>query len=112
MPAKNSDSALQKYRPALTLEQIEHINSICLTELADGNCETETPKSITRILTPLIAKIRGGTIQPAYKIAQSTIDSAKITSDKNDAKSEQYRYENDLMSQYEQDAYEAKILGM
>lgn len=105
MPSKTSLSSQPKYRPAFTLEQITHIANVLQSDMED-----ETSKSIVRILVPLLAKISNEIIQPAYTLAPPKIEEKLVN--RPTAQSEQYRYENDLMSPQEQETYEAKILGL
>lgn len=99
---------LVKYRPAFTLDQLTHISHAFQLDK-----ENETSKSIVRILIPLLSKINSEIIEPAYKLAPPRIEKEipKIVK-KPTYHSDQYRYENDLMSVEEQNAYEAKILGI
>ena len=105
MPLKSPQSQNVKYRPALTLEQITHITNILQTDMED-----ELSKSIVRVFVPLLAKISNEIIQPSYVIKPPKPETKVVH--KASPHSEQYRYENDLMSPDEQDAYEAKILGL
>lgn len=123
MPVKSPESTILKYRPALTLHQIEHIASIMQVHVKDemGNVDTdeasrEISKSVVRILVPLISKVRNNLIQPAYALSSGAIERAEtkkvVEQVKISERTEQYRYENDLMSSKEQELYEAKILGI
>lgn len=95
---------LVKFRPVLTLEQIQHI--ISLTERPENMNDEDVNlnKSLKRVLVPMIAKIETGAINPAYKLSETKIikDAERL---------ERERYENDLMSPEESAEYELKILG-
>ena len=127
MPNNSTTSNNPKYRPALTLEQITHIAHVMQMQPDDLSY------SITRILVPLLSKINNQLISPAYTLIPHTIKPTHITKPsptiiennntdshnkpiknqiKNGAFSEQYKYENDMMTQEEQTTYENKLLGL
>lgn len=88
-----------KFRPVLTLSQIQNI---CALAQDNGSPESH---SILKALIPIIAKIEVGAISPAYKLSE-------IAQAKQIERSERERYENDLMTSEESEAYESKILGI
>lgn len=90
-----------KYRPALTLTQMQYIINMCLTD----DSQDTIASSIKKILVPLVAKVEIGAINPAYKLSETHL----IRQSQN---LERQRYENDLMSQEEMVAYENKLLGI
>jgi hypothetical protein len=92
--------ALTKFRPVLTLEQIEYI----IHSLRSNTDDAGRAKSVLKVLIPLVAKIEVGAINPAYRLSETYIL-------KQAEKSERERYENDLMSPEEEAKYEAKIFG-
>jgi hypothetical protein len=89
--------ALTKFRPVLTLEQIEHI-------IHSMDRSQPEAKSVLKVLIPLVAKIEVGAINPAYKLSETHLI-------KQTERSERERYENDLMSPEEETEYESKIFG-
>lgn len=93
----NITSRNLKFRPVLTLAQIEHIS-----EIMD---DSELGKSIKRVMIPMLAKIEVGAINPAYKLSETY--ALKLSE-----RSERERYENDMMTPEEQLEYENKILGV
>jgi hypothetical protein len=87
-----------KFRPALTLGQIQHLTQ-------NLNPESEIEKSILKILVPLLAKIDLGVISPAYKLSEThAIKQLEIA--------KRNAYEQGLMSPEEEASYESEILGM
>jgi predicted transcriptional regulator len=90
---------LRKFRPVLTLQQLTRIASLV------SQSTTPIDIEIKRICVPLIAKIEVGAINPAYKLSA-------IYAAKQEETSERQRYENDMMSPAEMEAYENKILGV
>lgn len=97
---------LTKYRPAFTAEQINHIIKQLLApdENQTNQPIVELSKQIVRILTPLLAKIEIGAINPAYKLSETHA----IRKSENN---ERVRYESGQMSAEEETAYEQTILG-
>ena len=89
--------ALTKFRPVLTLEQIEYI-------IHQMDRSAPEAKSVLKVLIPLVAKIEIGAISPAYKLSE-------IHAIKQAETSERVRYENDLMTPEEEAEYESKIFG-
>jgi len=87
-----------KFRPVLTLEQIQFIISSM-----PGN--HDIGKSVIKVLVPMVAKIEVGAISPAYKLSET-----KILKDAEIA--ERQRYENNLMSPEEEAEYESKVMGI
>ena len=90
---------LLKFRPVLTLSQIQRISD--LVHASDA----EIDKSIKRVLIPLIAKVEVSAINPAYKLSE-------IYAEKQAATSQRTRYENGEMDAAEEAEYESKILGV
>ena len=90
---------LMKFRPQFTVAQINYI--LGLTTKPANDMEL----SIRKILVPMLAKIEVGAINPSYKLSET-----KILKDAE--RNERERYENDLMSPEEMNAYENKILGV
>ena len=90
---------LMKFRPQFTVAQIKHI--ISLTGIHEDDFDVE----IRKILIPMLAKIEVGAISPSYKLSETKII-------KDAERSERERYENDLMTPEEMNAYENKILGV
>lgn len=91
--------SLTKFRPVLTLAQIKHI--IQLT----GITESPDDISVRKVLIPLVAKVEVGAISPAYKLSETHLI-------KQSEVAERQRYENNLMTQEEEAAYESKIMGL
>ena len=104
-----SQNPTLKFRPVLTQEQITYITTLCRASLDGDNAlkyvDPILSQSITRVLVPLLAKIDVGAISPAYVISPES-EQKRMDGEA------RYRYENDLMSAEESEAYESKILGV
>jgi hypothetical protein len=95
-----SQKSLLKFRPVLTLEQIQYIISLCQCDDAG----TTICHDIRKVLVPMVAKIEVGAINPAYKLSEINIQ-------KQNESKERSRYENNEMSSEEESIYELKVLG-
>lgn len=103
-PEQFSKHSSVKFRPVLTLAQMQHIAEMCHAAQHQESDGYETSASILKVLVPMIAKIEVGAITPAYKLSEHHIA-------KQFDKSERERYESGLMGAEEELLYEAKILG-
>jgi hypothetical protein len=97
------DHKLVKFRPVLTLAQLQDIANMAREN--EANSSYPEASSILKVIVPMIAKVEVGAINPAYKISEIALQKTK---DKNDRE----RYENGLMSSEEEMEYESKILGV
>ena len=90
---------LVKFRPVLTLSQLQHIAYLCKQD------ENSVTQGILKVVVPMIAKVEVGAINPAYKLSETHIQKqAEIA--------ERQRYENNLMTPEEEARYEATIMGI
>lgn len=88
-----------KFRPALSLELIQHIVSQC------SDTQNHLDTVVRKILIPLIAKIEIGAISPSYKVSELAAERrVKNLQDK--------RYLEDMMTPEESAAYERDVLGL
>jgi len=126
---------IPKYRPSLTLAQLTHISNLCKQQQPLTQMDAE----IIGIIAPFMAKVVNGAVAPAYQVAprisieeqlgmkpdtlaitfaarkyeayqRSEIDRASCSLDDLEL-AQLYRYENDLMSVEEEEAYTSKLLA-
>lgn len=94
-----------KFRPVLTLEQLQYIAHLCTNILDERDLyELRMKEQLRKVVVPMIAKVETGAISPAYKLSQTH-------QLKQEQLSRQRAYESGHMTPEQEAAYEAEILG-